>query len=725
MTYYEFQKGVFDYLWNKHQRDKTFTFSVRQKASKGAEKNYFIGTEKSKYFGFTCWYIPVSYPGSSEDLTNFMFKQEGQEIEFWFQYIMSRAATDVQSEGDKRFGKILLEKIKSGGIAVKETPEKNKMFSYKVFPSMQSYRSLSQLLTDLNDMYERLAPLIDSSITQTRGEYPEWGADRYPNEKFNSMIEKMHSRIDKFNKLGELPPEELAPEEDDEVSIVQIDSIESKAPLNQILYGPPGTGKTYHTINKAVSIANPNFSFDAKTRQDIKDEYERLKKDGQIEFITFHQSMTYEDFIEGIKPKKPEVGDTFLKYDIEEGIFKKIAKRAYHKPSIQESRFSLTPEEYAQANFYKISLGNTAIPDDEQIYRYSVDNGYIALGWGGPNDFTGKSEHDIALMVPSVLGKFEAQSVNYFVHYLKVGDYVIVSYGNLAFRAIGRVTGEYEYKQIKGLEVVSQFRKVDWLLKDVEIPVEEVYNKQFQQQTIYKLNKSDIKQEFFVKNTVPVKQGGEAKKNYVLIIDEINRGNVSAIFGELITLIEEDKRQGNNEALEVMLPYSKEKFSVPSNLYLIGTMNTADRSVEALDTALRRRFVFEEMMAKPDLLSPIDDVDVQLMLTTINNRLTALLTKDHTIGHAWLMNLDNVEDLQKAFKNKILPLLQEYFYNSYAKIGLVLGDEFFEERLKVNNRTFAKFKDANEIADDYNDKLIYRLKNAAKLTLEDFRSIYS
>ncbi len=225
-------------------------------------------------------------------------------------------------------------------------------------------------------------------------------------------------------------------------------------PLNQILYGPPGTGKTYHTVNKAVAIANPSFSFEGKSRQDIRDEYDRLKKDGQIEFVTFHQSMTYEDFIEGIKPKKPEVNDTFIKYEIQEGIFKRIAKRADYQPTVQASRFSLTPEEYEKASFYKISLGNTAIPEDEQIYRHSIDNGFIALGWGGANDFTGKSEHEIAQMVPSVLEKFEARSVNYFIHYLKVGDYVVASYGNLAFRAIGRVTGEYEYKRIKFMRFI-------------------------------------------------------------------------------------------------------------------------------------------------------------------------------------------------------------------------------------------------------------------------------
>ncbi len=562
-------------------------------------------------------------------------------------------------------------------------------------------------------------------------------------------------------------------------------------PLNTILYGPPGTGKTFNTINKAVQIVNPSFFLEERTRDEVRAEYEKFKNEGQIEFITFHQSMSYEDFIEGIKPKKTAEGDEFLQYIIEEGLFKKIVNRADYKPTPQAAVFSLTDEEFTKASFYKISLGNTAIADDEQIYRYCIDNSYIALGWGNANDFTGKTEHEIQLMVPAELGKFEAQAVNYFIHYLKKDDYVVVSYGNLRFRAIGRVTGEYEYQNVGGLEV-KQFRKVQWLLKDVDIPVEELYNRQFSQQTIYKLDRREIKREFFVKAQVSKKES-KTVRNYVLIIDEINRGNIAQIFGELITLIEPDKRKGANEALEVTLPYSKELFSVPSNLYILGTMNTADRSVEALDTALRRRFVFEEMMPKPELLSPkanilrmlnlpeswdsgwdeepfrskadllykllgtskdleiklkaIEDeddgsveweerhlsdldvvnftgVNIQTLLETINQRLSVLLTKDHTIGHAWLMDVYSLEDLQAAFKNKLLPLLQEYFYNNYAKIGLVLGDAFFEQQQPAGKNIFASFKSAAEIAEDHSDKMVYVFKRAEDLSIKDFKSIY-
>jgi 5-methylcytosine-specific restriction protein B len=538
--------------------------------------------------------------------------------------------------------------------------------------------------------------------------------------------------------------------------------------LNTILYGPPGTGKTYNTVNKAIEIINPKFFDDAPWRNEIKKEYERLRTEGQIEFITFHQSMSYEDFIEGIKPKKPDEGDEYIKYIIEEGLFKRIASRAAYKPTPQAAGFSLTENEFTNASFYKISLGNTAIADDEQIYRYCIDSGYIALGWGGAINFTGKTEHDIQLMVPSELEKFAAQSVNYFIHYLKTGDYVVVSYGNLRLRAIGKVTGEYEYKNAEGLEV-KQFRKVKWLIKDVNIPVEELYNKQFSQQTIYKLNKLEIRKDFFIKNQEE-KQSSTRKKNYVLIIDEINRGNIAQIFGELITLIEPDKRKGMEEELEVMLPYSKNRFSVPSNLYIIGTMNTADRSVEALDTALRRRFVFEQTLPDASLLSPqnlilelydkysdvswndksfrrdatklyhligIDEsfeasvrddnnrsysddskiralgdsrfngVNLKNLLLAINSRIQKLIDIDHQIGHAFFMNVISIEQLYSVFYQKIIPQLQEYFYGDYGKIGLVLGKNFVLFESKEQTFSFAKFD--YEDQQDLAQKRIYTI----------------
>lgn len=179
---------------------------------------------------------------------------------------------------------------------------------------------------------------------------------------------------------------------------------------------------------------------------------------------------------------------------------------------------------------------------------------------------------------------------------------------------------------------------------------------------------------------------------YAIFIDEISRGNVSAIFGELITLIEKDKRGGAINEMSIELPYSKKKFSVPSNLDIYGTMNTADRSVEALDTALRRRFEFKEMMPDVNVIEglEVEEVSLSEVLNTINKRIELLVDRDHTIGHSYFVNADTKEKLADSFNNKIVPLLQEYFYGDYGKIGLVLGKGFVET-IKNDKITFADF----------------------------------
>lgn len=472
--------------------------------------------------------------------------------------------------------------------------------------------------------------------------------------------------------------------------------------LNQILYGPPGTGKTYHTINKALQIVDPEFyEKNNDNRKKLTDRFRELlitdwaeSKKKRIAFTTFHQSFTYEDFVEGIKP---DVNEGELIYKIEPGIFKRICRKAkyYSEGEAEEARerVRLSDEDFKKAQFFKVSLGNTNKEEDDEIYQYCIDYGKIAIGYLGHQDLTNKSESEIKSVIKegSGLTDYSSRAMNYFIHYLKKDHFVLVSKGNSVIRAIGQVKGDYEYKPEVPISY-PHFRDVDWLVKDVEIPIEEIYEKNLQQQPIYMLKKDWVSREFFEKqNIAEVTEGN--KENFVLIIDEINRGNIAQIFGELITLIEPDKREGGDEELRAILPYSKKQFSVPSNLHIIGTMNTADRSIEALDTALRRRFTFEEMPPKPKVIEEegaLKDEKSKIyvgqsyfllstILETINKRIEKLLDKDHIIGHSYFMGVKEISDLQRVFYRNIIPLLEEYFYGDKGKIQLVLGQGFIKQ----------------------------------------------
>lgn len=446
--------------------------------------------------------------------------------------------------------------------------------------------------------------------------------------------------------------------------------------LNQILYGPPGTGKTYNTMDKAVCLIYPDFS-KIENREILKEKYKFLVESGQIVFTTFHQSMSYEDFIEGIKP---QTKNDIVTYSVKNGIFKNIVKMAlseYIKDDIENGSEkedfdqlydsfikSIKPEEGIRKGTFTTKTGIEMMlvnaNDKSVVVKYLWDNNKtkdkeakqpfpiskeklkkVLLEGINPSEVK-----NLKLELDTLIGYIHCEL---FAVYKSFYDFVIINKGEV--EAV-----HFNYKDQSYEEVRERYEVVD---------------------------KELIKE----KNVKP----------YVLIIDEINRGNVSQIFGELITLIEEGKRLGNSEELEVILPYSKDKFSVPPNLYIIGTMNTADRSVEALDTALRRRFCFEEMLPKPDLLADknIGVVNLKELLTKINERIEVLLDRDHTIGHSYFINLETEQDLRSTFKNNIIPLLQEYFYGDYEKIGMVIGNGFFEVAEKYDKNIFAEFPSQN------------------------------
>lgn len=266
-----------------------------------------------------------------------------------------------------------------------------------------------------------------------------------------------------------------------------------------------------------------------------------------------------------------------------------------------------------------------------------------------------------------------------FQDIMQPGDFAIVPSVTPTENGVVVITGDFEWRQELG--DAPRYRSAKWLGNIDKAKFTEINGgKQLTLQTAYELTRVSVPDilELMGLVTEEVKEEDKKAKPYVFIIDEINRGNVSKIFGELITLLEPNKRKGEKEQLTVRLPYSGDKFSVPTNVYVLGTMNTADRSIALMDTALRRRFDFTEVMPNPDLLGDleVEGVSISQMLNVMNKRIELLYDREHTLGHAYFMPLKEnptIEALAGIFRSKLMPLLQEYFFDDYGKIRSVLG----------------------------------------------------
>lgn len=425
--------------------------------------------------------------------------------------------------------------------------------------------------------------------------------------------------------------------------------------LNQILYGPPGTGKTYNTITKALAIIDGTVPSE---RKEAKAKFEQYRKSGQIEFITFHQSYGYEEFVEGIRAipvgEEGNADGEEMIYAVKDGIFKRMSKTSlenYTKnsnPVSSKRKFSLHAK--------TLNIQAEMIEEDTNTYRV-LKGSKIRKGQAASFEYYNYVALKNKLLEHAKL-KEEAE------FYILEEDYIFQSMSAASSVILGRQSNGY----------------TDW------------------KENIVENNLFNLDQE---------------KRNYILIIDEINRGNISKIFGELITLIEPSKRIGADEAIKLKLPYSNEEFGVPQNLYIIGTMNTADRSIALMDTALRRRFHFEEMMPDLEILNDkvIEGVDVKKLLLKINQRVEYLYDRDHTIGHAYFIDVNIKEDLDNVMRNKIFPLLQEYFYDDWEKIRMVLGDGFID-KIEVKSDIF-DYKPDEYLEDE---KFIYKIKDSFDYT---------
>ncbi|MEF8727474.1 MAG: AAA family ATPase [Accumulibacter sp.] len=402
---------------------------------------------------------------------------------------------------------------------------------------------------------------------------------------------------------------------------------EMQGPLNRILYGPPGTGKTYRAVAEAVAIIEERPVHELKAVDaypGTKKRFDEYRAGGQVEFVSFHPSYTYQDFVVGIRPSTE---GTSVVYSVEPGPLKRLADAAEEnwRASRLTAGNALTDMQRFDRAFDRLlkDISNAS----EQFVEMTLHGGKKTQARAGKQ---GKGV---------ILSKTE-ESLRY----------------NVARQRLAALWPQREKFKAPG---------------DMETCT---YNQSFFFAVLKHLEALDGKL------GVPEERSPEPLRNFVLVIDEINRGNIAKIFGELITLIEDDKRLGAANELSCCLPYvdpeEEPAFGLPPNLYIVGTMNTADRSIALLDTALRRRFVFEELMPDFSVLSSaaVDGVELPRLLDTLNRRIAYLFDRDHTLGHAYFMGIKAFADLEHCLLRKVIPLLQEYFFEDWSKIRLILGD---------------------------------------------------
>ena len=464
--------------------------------------------------------------------------------------------------------------------------------------------------------------------------------------------------------------------------------------LNQILYGPPGTGKTYK-LSKIMDKFTQNLN--VKSSDDTDALYEMLK----IENYTWYQvaaAILYDAAISNTNGGWLKLNNGITNHT----LFKlKSIKSNSKKPSQTISSYLL--------------------------FHTKDDCKYVNVKRRDTPFIFEKNEKSEWRVDTKILNDECPEAIDLYEKYKEIKDKKVgTSYTKENFKFI-TFHQSYGYEEfVEGIKPVFDGENEDG---DITYEISKGIFYQCCENALllsdYKGKLRDFcdlpkdeRQKFFNENT----------PKYAIFIDEINRGNISKILGELITLIEPSKRLGADDEIMVELPYSKEKFGVPSNLYIIGTMNTADRSIALMDTALRRRFEFVEMMPEYDNLNKIniEGINIGEMLKTINDRIEYLYDRDHTIGHAYFIDVADIKTLANVFKNKILPLLQEYFYDDWEKIRLVLGDSQKDENLQLVKikRNMAAERLFRGKIDYIDDKILYEINSEAFNNPQSYIEIY-
>lgn len=732
LSYKDYEKKVYNWLTRKHQQDISFTFSLRQKGSKGAETDYFIGTEKSKYFSTTFWNLPISFPGSSGDCLGLFFEYTKSGYHYFFEFNQTKAPHDEQNKAALKLVEMLqpaFEKV----IGFQRVPTaNNKMFSLRTKTPESSYVTLEDMFEDVEKDMAIIFPVVDEVMATLKKQYPNFKASRWTAAEFDTITQKFEERIKRFEN-GNTDNETL---EDFKKFIQKFDKQDVLVYFN-FLKGALDYLKLEKGDNRLLFTYRDNgLRFTIGQRYSF---YLNLKyKKGQFGVLSKEKLnetsspfggrnivpyFTHFDFFNPTSSEKKNILDGFdeqLKRSnqssyrlhnsaiFEAAVFNHIIGNSI---DIKEMETKVPPVTGSASTaplnqiLYgppgtgktyntvleaaKIITGNEAISYDEALKRFN-DN------LGTQIEFiTFHQNYSYEDFIQGI--RPDTENGKELTFEKKDGVFK-----RIADRALKNLTdSEKPESAKKDFDIVFQ-EFISLLNEEEEIEVKmkqtSFYITQVSERSIeFRKNQGDSQHTLSINTLRKMYNDGVneiilgglqpyynpilkvllekgkshlppvQKKNFVIIIDEINRANISRVFGELITLIEEDKRSHGAIPMRVTLP-SGDSFIVPSNLYIIGTMNTADKSIALLDIALRRRFDFVPMYPLYDgLEKPIYDAE---LLKKINDAVLSRKNHDFTIGHAYFMGKEYL--LENTLNRKVIPLLLEYFMNDEKEVTAIL-----------------------------------------------------
>ncbi|UKT65220.1 McrB family protein [Pedobacter mucosus] len=825
LTYHEYEKVVYDWLIAKRDNDPNFTFSLRKKVGKGLEKDIFIGTEKSKYFATTFWALRIDYPGSSGEATGIIFKLGKIDYSYFIELNQTNKPHNEQNKAVLRVLKEVCSKLPPDLEYAGSDNESNAMFNVKILPTEPVYVDLNLMFTDIDKQLAVFVPIVDEVLANEKSVNPSFIGQRITNEEFSHWNNKLETRVinntDFFGalliKLGEVITEKYFDTLRKLIFDLDLEITSEKVYFNyekdKLIFG---IGQRY-----VLNIENNQF-FRLISKNKVSDNGEEFTSEPKA-FLTnypldFDLQSHYDDLLIGAKET--------LAITEKSGFFK-FDKKDFREMAFRDNNLITIEKQSADPTLNLIlfgppGTGKTYRLQKEYFKHFTVNESSLSresylenlindLNWWqlisivsldlGRTKVRHIYEHELIqikeklssskTVMPTIWGQLQAHTVMdcVNVNVEKRSEPLYFSKDKDSFWSINE--GLLRDNFPEGIEILQEYKdfkpRNNKSVKNYEFIT---FHQSFSYEDFIegiKPNLTDDSDNSELKYHIEdgifkrlcKRAESDPKNKYCIFIDEINRGNVSAIFGELITLIESDKRIGNTNELKIQLPYSKDLFGVPKNLYIIGTMNTADRSVESLDTALRRRFSFEEMLPNAELVSPekmvydlwlkhadaewededwlideknlytllssenllrmsllkkkeisellnnkevnekifkeyFDDncLNLKLILEKINKRLEKLLSRDHTIGHSFFLGITTENDLYSAFYNKIIPLLQEYFFGDYGKMGLVIGSDFVEEIKESEVNLFAIFD--YEDRDLLLEKKVYRIKDFKK-----------